>query len=62
MTKKRTTIWIKPEVHRALRIMGAERGLPIGDVIKALIQFRESARKFASVGDLPIQPPQRDAA
>ena len=44
MTKKRTSIWIDPCVLRELKVMGARRGQPIGDVIAALVKFADMDR------------------
>ena len=38
MEKQRKTLWLYPEDHRQLNILGAESELPAGDVVNRLLQ------------------------
>lgn len=44
MDKKVTAIRLSPQVHRRLRMLSAENGLPIGDAIERLIAFAEGGK------------------
>ena len=39
--KNNTSIWLEPSVQRRLRILAAEQAIPVGDAIKALLDFVE---------------------
>lgn len=41
-SKKRTSVWIDPEVLRELKFMGVEHDQPIGNVIEALVKFSKN--------------------
>lgn len=44
MAKKRTTVWIEPDVMKRLKYMGLDHDKPVGDVIEALIDFAKSGQ------------------
>lgn len=37
MAKKNTSLLLKPESHKKLKMLSAEWGMPMGDVIKKLL-------------------------
>jgi len=40
-TKKNTSMWIEPDVLKKIKHLSVEHGVPIGDVIKALLRVAE---------------------
>lgn len=40
-TKKNTSIWIEPDVLKKIKHLSVEHGVPVGDVIKALVRVAE---------------------
>lgn len=41
MAKKSTSLWLDPGVQRRLKILSAQHGAPVGDVIEALVSVYE---------------------
>jgi hypothetical protein len=50
MAKKRTTLWIKAEVVRELKMIGVMQGRPIGDVIANLVEVSKRADHAENAG------------
>lgn len=57
MTKKRTSVWIKPSVLRELKIIGVQSGVPIGDVIAGLVELGKNTNSYLDFLDHAANPP-----
>ena len=44
MAKKNTSIWLEPKVQQELRLLSAQWGMPVGEVIAGLIKFSKIGR------------------
>jgi len=55
MVKKSTSLWLDPIVHKRLRLLSAEHGMPLGDVIQALTTFQERLAKSFPEGVTPAR-------